>query len=86
MDGLECEYFVADEHAAAFLAERWPAILGVIAARQQSDALCTIARSIVAFVRHGHGTDTIDDEGRGSYDDYQRAALARRDRKALIRG
>jgi hypothetical protein len=38
----------------------------------QNDHLKTIAKAFVAFVRHGHGTETIDEHGEFTLDDVLR--------------
>jgi hypothetical protein len=39
---------------------------------KQAEALSTLTKSIIAFTRHGHGEDTIDEYGGWSEDDRRR--------------
>jgi len=52
-----------------------------------SSALSQLSKSTIAFIRHGHGEDTIDEYGEWSEDDGRRREYeqAREQRKVSIR-
>ena len=64
-------FFVEAEDEKIFFATWYPNFLKEAAALQQAIALERIAKTLTAFVRHGHGDDTIDEFGHQSYDDHQ---------------
>ncbi len=75
-------FFVGAVYRDAFYADRYPKLVLAAAAAMQADALKVIAKTLLAFVRHGQGRTTIDEFGWRSADDMadeRAAADARRD-------
>ena len=64
-------FLVASEHVTEFFFIEIPRLMNSWAqakiARQQQK----IAKTLIAFVRHGHGQETIDEYGEQSLDDYE---------------
>jgi hypothetical protein len=79
LSGYRClsEFFVAERDRNAFFATWYVEFMRSMAQVVQSESIATIARTLVAFVRHGHGTDTVDEDGEDSYDDRLRRARQR---------
>jgi hypothetical protein len=63
------QFFVSDKASAAFFATWYPDIVRAIALDNQSRHLSVIAKTLVAFVRHGHGLETISEYGGMSLDE-----------------
>lgn len=76
------EFFVAARDDAAFRMTLLPPMLQAMAAVWQADELRIIRRAIVAFVRHGHGSDVISASGHESRDE----AEERRGKRVLNPG
>jgi hypothetical protein len=62
-------FFVSDKSSAAFFATWYPDIVRAIALDNQSRQLSVIAKTLIAFVRHGHGPETISEYGGVSLDE-----------------
>jgi hypothetical protein len=62
-------FFVSDENRAAFFATWYVQFLRDAAVIAQTEALEQIAKTLTAFVRRGHSTDTIDEYGETDKDD-----------------
>ena len=54
---------------AGFFLTEVPRLASVWAQAETARQLQTIAKTLIAFVRHGHGEDTIDADGSWSTDD-----------------
>jgi hypothetical protein len=67
-------FFVAQAYESAFFATWYAQFLQDAALVNGYDPLCRIAKTLTAFVRHGHGAETIDEFGHMDKDD-KRAAL-----------
>jgi hypothetical protein len=65
---LAC-FFVAAEHADAFYSTAYLQLVRSAALAVQSSLLRRIEKVLIAFVRHGHGTSTIDRHGGWDADD-----------------
>jgi hypothetical protein len=72
VEGEWSSFFVSSGHADAFIIDKLPMIMQALAAVQISDELRKIRRTLVAYVRHGQGTDTIDEYGEDTEDDTRR--------------
>jgi hypothetical protein len=66
--GYRClsEFFVSERDVNAFFASWYVAFVRSAAQSEQAESIARIAKTLVAFVRHGHGTDTIDEYGEES--------------------
>jgi hypothetical protein len=62
-------FFVSPEHRDAFFAMFYPQFLQAAALSMQADCLGQITKIFRAYVRHGHGPDTIDRNGSWDADD-----------------
>ena len=56
-------FFVSHEQSDAFFATWYPDFVRTIALDNQSRQLSVIAKTLIAFVRHGHGRETISEYG-----------------------
>lgn len=70
-------FFVEEQHLPAFMVDKLPQMIGAFAAVDTAANLAQLNKAIVAFIRHGHGKQTITEDGFRSLDD--RAADAVRD-------
>jgi hypothetical protein len=77
-NGMLDEFFVAPQHHTPFMVDRFPGLIRDLASHEAASEWRTIRRAIVAFIRHGEGTDTIDEYGEYTFDDAKRAAADRR--------
>ena len=66
------EFFVARSDEDLFFATWYVEFRRSAAQVNQAECLERIARTLTAFVRHGHGEDTIDEFGEESRDDENR--------------
>lgn len=82
ISGTNAEFFVAARDIAAFRMTLLPPMLQAMAAVWQADELRTIRRAIVAFARHGHGSDVISASGHENRDE----AEERRGKRVLNPG
>lgn len=71
-DGGLSEFFVAHEHEKLFWIEKWPALLEICNRTVVLDDLRSYVKAFVAFVRHGHGEEVIDEYGTKNMEDTQR--------------
>jgi hypothetical protein len=71
----EClsHFFVTQQFENVFFATWYLEFVRTIAQIEQAKQIKAIAKSLTAFVRYGHGVDTIDEYGEQSYDDDVRA-------------
>jgi hypothetical protein len=79
-DRMLAEFFVSDVHSTQFIVERLPILLsgyGLI-----ETELSTIRKTLIAFVRHGHGVRTIDRYGEESLEEMDESAERWREAKA----
>lgn len=77
------DFFVAEQFRNAFFASWYVEFLRSAAQIQQAVHVAMIAKSLLAFVRHGHGTRTIDEYGDESYEERVRREEDWLRRKAL---
>jgi hypothetical protein len=76
-NGGLASFFVASEHIGAFFATWYVQFLRDAAAPAILKSLEQIAETLTAFVRYGHGEDTIDEYGEMDYDDELKFRLKR---------
>jgi hypothetical protein len=69
--GSLSEFFVAEQDDNAFFASWYMEFLRSVAWSEQAKSLAKIARTLVAFVRHGHGKETIDEDGMLSHEEIE---------------
>jgi hypothetical protein len=67
-------FFVDHEDQMIFFADWYSSFVKEIAVLQQAEMLQRIAKTLVAFVRHGHGCGTIDENAQRSFDNQQNLA------------
>jgi hypothetical protein len=82
VDTFLAEFFVAEAHRVSFIVDRLPTLLRDFAHHEAAIEMRRITKAILAFIRHGHGEDTIDEDGEFSRDDRIRAAEQRAHRRA----
>lgn len=63
------EFFVRGPDVAAFCVEKLPSMLNGAAALSGIERDRRLLKTLIAFVRFGHGEDTIDDMGHNDRDD-----------------
>lgn len=81
MDGSPAHMFVAEQNIAPFFFDKLPELIR----NQREINAPNVAKSLVAFVRHGHGPLTISEHGDENRDERQRRLdreAYERDRKA----
>jgi hypothetical protein len=61
--------FVRPEYVTGFFFTEAPKLISAWAQAETARQLQKIAKTLIAFVRHGHGEDTIDESGDYSEDD-----------------
>jgi len=83
-DRTATTFFVAEKHAAAFWIDKMPQLTAMVAQSSQTEEMQRIRKTIVAYVRHGKGTSTIDEEGEIALDEARREAERRIYRKQEI--
>jgi len=83
-DRTATTFFVARENAAAFWIDKMPQLTAMVAQASQTEEIQRIRKTIVAYVRHGSGTLTIDEEGEVSRDEAERERKRRLYRKQEI--
>jgi hypothetical protein len=66
------DFFVTEQFKTVFFATWYVEFVRGIAQIEQAEQIMAIAKSLVAFVRHGHGRSTIDEFGLESYDEAER--------------
>jgi hypothetical protein len=76
------QFFVEAAHADMFFASWWMEAVARSNAGRMAEMSARMAAAVVAFVRHGHGEDTIDEYGGTTLDDARRHANARARRSA----
>jgi hypothetical protein len=70
-EGYHQHLFVKPEHASAFLFNEVPKLTSIWVQAETASQLQKIAKTLIAFVRHGHGEETISEDGDYSLDDSQ---------------
>jgi hypothetical protein len=68
-DDYSNRFFVRPEHVVHFFLTEAPKLAGAWAQVETAYQLQKITKTLGAFVRHGHGVDTIDEDGDRSLDD-----------------
>lgn len=71
-------FFVAANDVPDFFVEKYPAMVAAVRNVDQIHFMEQIARIFLAFVRHGHGRDTICSLGWNTLDDIERQRVAER--------
>lgn len=75
------EFFVAAEDVAAFLVEKLPNLLQGMRALNREDIDSRMLKTLIAFVRHGHGEETIGQDATWDRDDAIEARRQRAERQ-----
>jgi hypothetical protein len=65
-------FFVRAEGVGAWSLDGYLKLVQAYVQVEQADALSRLSKSVIAFIRHGHGEDTIDEYGEWSEDDHRR--------------
>lgn len=76
-------FFVEKQHLPAFMVDKLPQMIGAFAAVDTAANLAQLSKAIVAFIRHGHGKQTISEDGYRSLDDTRREAERRADEERV---
>jgi hypothetical protein len=63
-------FFVDDRHLDAFFATKYLELRKDLGAIRASSAQCDMRRYFLAFIRYGHGKDTVDSEGCQTRDEW----------------
>lgn len=82
LNGGTSLFFVKGENIAAFRAVLLPPMVQAAAAAWMAEEMRIIRRALVAFVRRGHSTDTINEDGTQDRDEWLREMAARQARRA----
>jgi hypothetical protein len=71
-DGGSCiaEFFVADEDVAPFFVEKYPSLIAATVSAEKISNERALLKTLIAFVRHGHGKNTIDQFATEDSDDH----------------
>jgi hypothetical protein len=75
------EFFVEQQHLAAFMVDKLPKIISAFATADAAARLDDIRTAIIAFIRHGHGETTINETGTHTLDDRRRERERAAERK-----
>jgi hypothetical protein len=77
-DYQACEFFVGMENRAPFMVEALPKLMHPLLSAEFAREMRAIRKTLVAFVRHGQGTDTISEEGDWTLDEERQEQRNRR--------
>lgn len=86
LNGQTALFFVAGKDIAAFRTTLLPPMVQAAATAWMAEEMRLIRRTFVAFVRHGHGESTVDEDGTQDRDERLREMASQRARRATKGG
>lgn len=70
--GWPSQFFVANQNRNSFFATWYPDYIAKVALVNKLDEFGNLAHALIAWIRHGHGIETIDEHGEYNFEELLR--------------